>query len=65
MTPEVIAQAGAIVDSFLAAVKELQQGMGQAVTLLEGFKTQIDQVKAAQAQIPAGKGHKTYGRDAN
>lgn len=63
MTPEVIAQAGAVVDSFLAAVKELQQGMSAAVTLLEGFKTQIDQVKAAQ--ITAGKGRKSYGRDAN
>lgn len=53
MTPEVIAQAGAIVDSFLAAVKELQQGMGQAATLLESFKSSLDAMKAAQ-QIPAG-----------
>lgn len=52
MTPEVVQQAGAIVDSFLAAFKELQQGLGQAVTLLEGFKVTIDAAKAAQ--IPAG-----------
>lgn len=63
MTPEVIAQAGAVVDSFLAAVKELQQGMGAAVILLEGFKVTIDAAKAAQ--ITAGKGRKSYGRDAN
>jgi len=65
MTPEVIAQAGAVVDSFLAAVKELQQGMGAAVILLEGFKTQIDQVKAAQAQIPAVSNRKQRREQAN
>lgn len=65
MTPEVIAQAGAIVESFLAAVKELQQGMGQAVTLLEGFKVTIDAAKAAQAQIPAVSNRKQRREQAN
>jgi hypothetical protein len=63
VSPETIAQAGAVLDTFIAAVKELQEGMAQGVKLLEGFRAQIDQ--AAAAQITAGKGKKTYGHDAN
>lgn len=54
MTPEVTAQAEQIVNSFIAAIKSLQEGMALGLTVLSGFKEQIDAVKKAQAQIPAG-----------
>jgi hypothetical protein len=59
MTPEVIAQAEQVIDSFIAAVKELQEGMAQGLVLLEGFKASLDATKAAQ--ITAGKG-RTHGQ---
>ena len=53
MTPEVVQQAGEIIDSFIAAIASLQEGMTLSLTVLAGFKSQVDAVKKAQAQIPA------------